>query len=244
MDSDLFNDKPVDLLEVLQKGLLLYKRRFEFFLSISLIYAIFDQLAGIGITRLKLPFEETLFLRAFVDVIIVSWAAIPIFFGASRLARGKTFLTAKALAVARERYGAYLSVDVTRMMILELGVLFFIVPGLYFMTLFLFTGILVVAQKADFRQAFDLSARLVRPFFWKVFTFIMILIGMSLVPGVLHQALSFHPPVAGGIQKVSAVILMPYLMITQVILFYEIRSRVERNVQTIEDQIKALDQDE
>src|SRR5262245_11673915 len=101
MDNDLFNEKPIMLMEVLQKSFRIYSQRVQFFLSISLVYAIAEELATIGIGKLSLSTEETLFLKAFVIIIIVSWASIPIFFGASRLARGKTFLTAKAFAVTR-----------------------------------------------------------------------------------------------------------------------------------------------
>src|SRR6185503_11933688 len=122
--------------------LLLYRQRIQFFLSISLVYAILDELVGIGLVQLKLKSEELIFLKVFFSIILVSWASIPIFFAASRLACGKTFLAAKAFSVARERYAIYLVVYVARLIILGCGFLLFVIPCLYFMTLFLFTGIL------------------------------------------------------------------------------------------------------
>jgi len=128
---------------------------------------------------------------------------------------------------------------------LVIGFPIFFAVCLYFMTLFLFADIIVVIQRTGFLAAFQASARLVRPFFWKVFTYLMIVVGLSLVPEMIYQLGStLYPPLAGALQKVVEVVLMPYLMIAQVVLFYEIKSHIQRNIGSLEEQIRSFDADE
>ena len=95
------------------------------------------------------------------------------------------------------------------------------------MTIFIFADILVVCKNAGFREAFETSARLVRPFFWKVFRYLIAVVSISLVPEIIYQVgQPLYPSVASSLHKISAVIIMPFLMIAQVELFHQIESRL------------------
>ena len=115
----------------------------------------------------------------------------------------------------------------------------------FFMTVFLFVDILVVVENTSFQQAFKRSARMIRPFFWKVFAYLIIIVGISLFPEVIYQAgLNLFPNSASALQKIAAVLIMPYLMIAQVELFFNIRSRIKFELSSLEEEIDSAIRDE
>jgi hypothetical protein len=218
------DDAPVNLPEVFNGAWQHYKAQAKFFISVSLVYALLSEGAGFLITRLSAQTQQQLFLKSVVNIVFACWASIAIIFAASCLARNRKFSVEHALALARQRYGLYLCVYLAMLGMVIFGFLLFVVPGLYFMTIFLFADILVVVDHVGFTQAFVRSARMVRPFFWKVFIYLFIIVGISLTPEVVYQlGMKMNLPSAIALQKVAAVLIMPFLMIAQVELFYAVR---------------------
>ena len=151
-------ESPILLSTILGKAFEHYKKEFQFFISVSLIYALLSEGGGFLIGKLSIPAEEQLFAKAFINIIIAGWASVVIIYSAYCLANNKRVIPLLALAVARNCYSRYLSVYLAMLIVVICGFFLFIVPGLYFMTLFLFVDILVVVENATFRQAFQRSA--------------------------------------------------------------------------------------
>ncbi|HLF17288.1 MAG TPA: hypothetical protein VI749_00130 [Candidatus Omnitrophota bacterium] len=226
-DEYHIGDNPIFLSQVLRSALQRYQQAFQLFVTVSLVYAILGEVGGLILSRLTLKNEELLFFKAVINILLASWASIAIIHASSQLVQGKAVTFDQALSVARRKYALYLAVYLTLLFIMGFGFILFVLPGLYFATVFLFTDILVVVENAKFRSSFQWSARLVRPFFWKVLSYLFIVIGISLIPELIFQLGSkLYPSLGSGIHKVMAVLIMPYLMIAQVELYYQIKTRL------------------
>jgi len=243
-DEQQQDEPSVNLQEIFRSAIEHYKAQAKFFISVSLIYALFSETGGLLISKFDLPSDEQLIFRSFVNIIFACWASIVIIHGASCLARKRNFSLEQALGTARSRYGLYLSVYLAMLCVVIFGFLLFVVPGLYFMTIFLFADIFVVVDNASFTQAFRRSVRMVKPYFWKVFTYLFIIVGVSLTPEVIYQlGMKAAPQSAMALQKVAAVLIMPFLMIAQVELFHNIRRRFKFDLSQLDESLEPTEHD-
>jgi len=229
MNNEFLDEQPIILSQILQRAYQIYRNSFQIFISISLIYGILSELGGMMLKTLELSPQETAFYNSIVNILLACWASVALIYSSSRIYHKKTITLNEAFAVAKRKYWAYVAIYISLLAVMGVGFMMLIIPGLYFTTVFIFADLLVVLENAKFNNAFRISARMVKNYFWKVFTYLMIIVCISIIPELCQQVLlSFNPKLAAGIHKAVSVLIMPYLMIAQVGLYYQIKKRVDQ----------------
>ena len=85
---------------------------------------------------------------------------------------------------------------------------------------------------------------MVKPFFWKVFTYLFIIVGISLIPEIVYQlGMKVAVSSAVALQKVVAVLIMPFLMIAQVELFYAVRRQFKFDLAQLDEPVGPSEYD-
>jgi len=229
MSDEFLDDQPIILSQIFKKAYQTYKNSFQIFISISLVYGILSELGGIMLKTLEMSPKETAFYNSIINVLLACWASVALIYSSSRIYHKKTITLNEVFAVAKRKYWAYVVIYISLLAVMGLGFMMLIIPGLYIATIFIFADLLVVLENARFNNAFRISAQMVKNYFWKVFTYLMVIVCISIIPELCHQLLlSLNPKFAAGIHKAVSVLIMPYLMIAQVGLYHQIKKRVKQ----------------
>jgi len=224
--DDFSEDESIDLTQILHKALRVYKGSFQLFISLSLIYGIINEIISFIFGMASLGDRSLNLYKSVVQVLIAGWISIAMIYLCSRLHQRRQANLKDAFRWARTKYWRYLAIYLAHLAVMGIGFIFFIFPGIYFVTIFIFADILIVLEKISFIDAFRISAQLVRNYFWKVFFYIFVVIGVSLVPEIFYQMIvNMDPTLARTIHRIISVFIMPLLMIAQVELYYQIKKR-------------------
>ena len=142
-----------------------------------------------------------------------------------QLLGGKNLTFQDILQGTQGLYFKYLTVYLCMFLLIAIGFVFLIIPGIYIATIFVFADLIVVVERASFMEAFSRSYDLVHNRFWQVLQFLSVIILISLIPSLISSFFAVsNPQFAQTVNKVLAVFTMPYYIIAQVILYFEIKA--------------------
>ena len=109
--------------------------------------------------------------------------------GTHRAARGEQMSVGEAFSIGMSSSGRLLGVGILLMLMLVLGTLAFVIPGIYLWGVFQLAVIPPVLERAGVLESFSISRRLVKGNWWRVFLIIFvafcILLVLSIVVGVI-----------------------------------------------------------
>jgi len=98
------------------------------------------------------------------------------------------------------QFGSLLAGYLVSMLLVFIGLIFLIIPGIYFMVSYTFALPLIVDRKMDFWQAMELSRKMVGRHWWKVFGLIIVLMLLGLA-GIMVFLVGFF--IAGAIAQAA-----------------------------------------
>lgn len=212
----------ISISEILAESFVVYKKHFSSFVGIALVCAIINEIIGfivgvIGARDLSIAF--------FFNILITSWTTIALIDIILTVKKGGEIDLTKSLLSARGIFWRYVAVTTSTIILFACGFMLFVIPGLYFATIFLFADMLVVIEKCEFTQAFKRSMELIKPRFWEVFKCLIPIVIISSFAGLIRQipGLDAADQLLASISKISSVLLMPYVVIAQVFLFYKVK---------------------
>ncbi len=109
--------------------------------------------------------------------VIVSHLASYTFINMSlALYRGETLSVKSLFEVDMPLFGRYLMVSIATTLIIIIGYIFFIIPGIYAAIMLAFTGVILLSEKTEFVETFKESRNIVRGHAWFIVKFSLALL--------------------------------------------------------------------
>jgi len=215
-------DKKIVVKDVLAKSFDVYKNHLTVFLGLSLGCGIVNEMISLLFRSLSM---QSFSVSFFINILMTSWITIAIVNAVDWERRNKKLAINRLLLSAKGSYWQFVTVTMTTIFAFALGLILFIVPGFYIATIFIFADILVVLEKRDFNQAFKQSMEMTKPHFWQVFQCLFFIMIVSSVPSFLLRLSDGNPTqLMITLSKVLAVVIMPYFVIAQVILYFSVKN--------------------
>ncbi|GAC1462240.1 MAG: hypothetical protein PVSMB7_02020 [Chloroflexota bacterium] len=226
---------PMDMGELFQATVTLYRENFTLFAGIVAFIAIPETLIAFGLSA----FASGVFLSALVSLLALVLGLLSE--GALALAVSRRYL---GRAVSIE--GAYASIGSATFFSLAvasliygfavaLGLFFFVIPGVYLAIRFLFVPQAIVIERRPVGDSFRRSAELVAGMWWRVFgiaiaVFISIAVLQTIGSGVATsiQAGGVTDRAVGLIISAAvSILVVPVELVAFTLLYYDMRIRKE-----------------
>jgi hypothetical protein len=205
----------------------LYKRQWGHFIPIALVvYAI------LGLVSILLTWALGwlgALLGAFVSILGVFWLQAALVEAVVDVRDGRADMSiSQTFAQGREHLSSVLVAGLIAAVAITIGLILFIVPGLFLMTIWCVIVPVIVLESRSAGESFGRSRQLVRGEGWNVFGLIvlvfLILIGAGIILGIL---LSWLPGWLGSyIQSVvSNSITAPFVAVALTLAYFALRGR-------------------
>ena len=219
-DDQNYNSQSVEVFTVLKDAFRTYRNFLTKFLGLGLIYGIFNEISELVWRRFS---PQNIGVFILLNVFLTSWVAMAIIFTSSEICQGKTISLSEAFNKTRHRYFSFISVWLSTLMLVGIGVFLWIIPGIFVAVITIFTSLVTVLEETSYLESFRQSASLVRGYFWEVFLFlgcIFLLMTVTVLPLGLSAE---HIGITSRLLKIVGVFLGPFLILAQVKLYYAIK---------------------
>jgi|RhiMethySRZTD1v2_1073278.scaffolds.fasta_scaffold657516_1 hypothetical protein len=228
---------------VIRETWALYKRHWSHLIPIALVvYAI------LGVVSILLTWALGwlgALLGAFVSILGVFWLQAALVEAVADVRDGRADLSiSETFAHGREHLSSVLVAGLLAAIAITLGLILFIVPGLFLMTIWCVIVPVIVLESRSAGESFGRSRELVRGEGWNVFGLIvlvfLILIGAGIILSIL---LSWLPGWLGSyIQSVvSNSITAPFVAVALTLAYFTLRGR-ESDPEPALEQSSAFDE--
>ena len=215
----------MDVGNVLSEAFALYRRHWQHFIPIALIYYLVLSLATLALT-VALGVVGAL-LAAVVSLVGVFWlqgtlteAVADVRDGRADLSIGETFRR------VAPRIGALLAAGILAVLGIMVGLVLLIVPGLILLTWWSVLVPAVVLERRGVFEAFGRSRELVRGNGWAVFGVIVITLLIGMVVGiVLGIAFAWAPEEVGTFvgDVIGGTLTAPFAALAWTLMYYHLR---------------------
>lgn len=212
---------------ILREAYALYKAHWKHLIPIAFVFYV-----GLGLITLLLTVALGVFgalVGSLISIIGVFWlqgtlveAIADIRDGTADLSIGQTFSKAKA------HIGKLLGAGILAGLAIVVGLLLFIVPGLYLMTIWSVLIPVIVLEGRGVMEAFGRSRQLVRGNGWNVFGVIILTIVILIVVSIVLSLLLFWIPDTLGEYirgVISNSIIVPFVALAWTLMYYALRAR-------------------
>jgi hypothetical protein len=214
---------------VLSEAWGMYKAHWRHLLSIS--FVVYAAVAVIGLVLVLLLTWLGVILSAIISLVALFWlqgtlvkAVEDVRDGRADLSLGETFQR------VRPQLGSIIVAGVLAGLGIALGLVLFVVPGLYLLTIWILIIPVIVLEGTSAGEAFGRSRELVRGYGWGVFGVIvltiLILIAFSIVLSLLLLPLADWLRNFGQ-QIISGTLTTPFIAVTWTLLYYRLREAKE-----------------
>jgi len=145
-----------------------------------------------------------------VSLILFLWVNLGWLFGIVKVDIG----VRESLRLSREKFPSYLWVAILTILIVSLGSLIFIIPGVLFAVWFIFAPFILVEEDLRGWKALQKSRELVRGRWWPVF-------GRLLIMWLITVAVSMLP----GVGQILSIIILPFSFVYSFVLYKNLKAR-------------------
>lgn len=222
MDNQSNSSRKVDIGHLIKDVFCIYKNNLPLMINYVLAYGFTSIFSDILLNKLGVSQSG---ISILINVFLTSIVSIALIFASDKLFDGKNIDFIKSFESLKGRYFLFVTVSMASMLIMGVGILLFIVPGIYFATIFIFSDILVVLDKVTLPEAFQKSALMVKSVFWSIFRFNMTLVMILISPMLIIQPISATNPQLGQtINLLCMSILVPFYIMAQVNLYKIVKS--------------------
>lgn len=201
-----------------------------------------EQLAAVMKSQLQAALPGIIVMVA--TLVLVSLIAQPLATGAITRAVGARYLNEEiSVGKAYRAIGAvffkYLGTILLAGLVIGLGMMFCLIPGLLFAVWFAFVSQIVLLEGLGGTQAMGRSRDLARGYGLRIFGYLVLTvvlnIGIGWIFGIIGGALSplvTSNPLGGALfnqalQQVLQLFVMPYFIVVMILLYYDLRVRKE-----------------
>lgn len=161
----------------------------------------------------------------------------------------KTALLSELATIAGKKFFPALGAGILYMLILFGGMMLFVIPGIIFWLWFIFYNQAIVLDNKKILESLTFSKSLVRGRWWRVFgllvgpmlLFIILIVGLSIILAIIMGPIGFLIPpsfakiwvlVYGATSEILSVVITPLLVISQIILYVELKKKPVAPIQS------------
>jgi uncharacterized membrane protein len=222
--------------EALTEGWNIFKQRATFLISLYIL----SYLAGSFFMLLVFFLEEgnvtaglevsLLLAGVLAGMLLSMFIAMGIVYIAIRLVDGHA-VTYNDLLVKKHLFLRFLGVNILYGVVVTLGLIAFIIPGIYLAVRYYFVTYLVVDKEVGIKEAFQESTRITQGIKKNLFLLILILFAIMLAVIIPFAFLSVVPTIAGTIMEelvemIGYVLVMPYVMVTMAYVYRKLTAQL------------------
>lgn len=215
----------INILDVFKRSFLLFKENFLLFMGIALIGNVFGVLGAVLSPISKAAGDLIGFLSLPLGIFLSIWSSAALIIAVANILSGTKISLRECFAGVRGKYWRCVSVSLLYFLIFFVGFLLFVLPGVYWGTIFAFSVTIVVLEKNKNINPLSASKKLVKGAFWKVFTVGLISTVFSIPIYLIAVKLS------GLNQNLSAIAIQIYIIIylaftltVQVVLYNKLKA--------------------
>jgi len=160
--------KPIQIIPILKESLSLYKANFRLLFFISLLgssIALTEHL----LTMLKVSLGWFGSISLLIGTVVSIWGYTALILAVSERFNGRDVDIKEAFILTKNKIGRFIGVSIFCFLLLIVGSLLLILPGMYWGTIFALAGLVVVLEDTAFFDSFKRSKTLIQGNFWRLF---------------------------------------------------------------------------
>ena len=240
--NDLYKTlRPMTIGDILDRSVQLYRNNIAKFIGIILLikgpYLIIENFIIASITETSQVSTTALLLVKVLEPLFI----VPILMAAMTMAMSELFLgrdigVIEAYSRVLKRFFPLLGTILLSGIIIVLGFMLFVIPGVILWIWFAFIPQTVVIDGEGGVSAMKRSKYLVKGFFGKTFVLLVLLfLAISLITGIISYSITRFLPIfdqyssalGAGAANVISVLLEPFRIAAMTLLYYDFRIRKE-----------------
>ncbi len=219
------SQKLIPIIPILSRTWLIYKKFFSLFISISLMCGVFTELTTFVFQRFNFHHAG---IPLIIEFLLVNFFSIAFIDASSKIYLAQRISLREVLDRPGEIYWRFTAVSLSTLLMIILGLQLWILPGLFLATLFTFANQLVILEDTKYLESFRRSVQLVRNSFGTIILFNLILVCVFLTMFlILHLLTQNYSGLESRLGKIFSIMIMPFFVIAQVGLYFEIKKRDE-----------------
>lgn len=213
----------IDIKNIFQRAYQDYRGHFPLLISISLIYGICDIVANTLTASFGVGSSAISFLRPLIELIITSLPLMAMIYASAKIYHKSETDISEAIREVKPNYLQFVVVSLANRLMIGLGFILLLVPGIYLSTIFALVDVLVVLESQTFPTVFRRSYTLVVKVFWQVLLCIFVLVCIVALP-LGFCLLLLRSNIEGGrnIFTIVEVFLAPFYINVIVGLYYNL----------------------
>jgi hypothetical protein len=214
--TDIAMPGTLRLADVFGKSFAIYTRRFVPFIILTVISSIPNYIAifALGVPTFNGPADASSFpasrvILGLMDFITKSLVSGAVMYGVIQELRGRAFSVGDSLRIALNRFLPMLGVVISTALLIGLGTVLLIVPGLILACMYYVSMPACVAENSGVFKSMSRSRFLTTGNRWKVFgTFLLMLLGGIIIGGIVGAifALAGRPALLVATQVAGAIV--------------------------------------
>jgi hypothetical protein len=226
------------LADVFSKSVAIYSRRFLQFIILTVIASIPNYLA---LLLIRVPTTRTEFASiatarvslTLIDIATKSLASGAVMYGVVQELRGRTFSVGDSILVALRRFLPMVGVAICTTIVIALGIVLLIIPGIMFACMYYVASPVCVAEQAGVFTSMSRSSFLTKGHRWQVFGIFLLLLAGGLALGAILTGTLIWTATRGFVWGSTTGVLITRLALSAIIgafngvlmgvLYYELR---------------------
>lgn len=211
-----------NLMKIVKKSIELYQEHLMTFIALGVIFGCINviSLSFLAVFAQKSPFVFIVF-----NLLLTSIATIATIEASSRSLFGKVVDLKEIFQGVGKKYVTFVMVSSVVLMLSSIGAMVFVIPGLLCVTFFIFADVIVVCENVDVKEVLSQSIELVKPRFWMVLLFNLVLFTSMLFLLLLVKYVFVNVPLFNKIANVLfMVVVPPFYNLVKVVFYYGCKS--------------------
>ncbi|MBD3264732.1 MAG: hypothetical protein GF375_06490, partial [Candidatus Omnitrophica bacterium] len=220
--------RSIKISDILKQSLLLYRKNFLTLLGIVFLGSIFGILNTLSFLAPPEIYNRLSLITGFLSIFASVWASIALIICISGRYSGEQITLKDCFVNTKGRYWRFIGISILYALIAGLGILLFIIPGIYWGTIFsLSTVAVVIEQKGDIGPL-RRSKELIKGYFWKVFTIGLITSLLLLPVYFLAFVLMTKDKFLGSLSiQTYSLFYLSFVGVVEVVLYHRLREEKE-----------------
>jgi hypothetical protein len=229
--------KPLRILQLLSQALSLYRKNFLLFVSISFLgnilyypQALLRAIEGQPVTFswLYLIFN----LLVVVNLFIALWAYMALVNAGAAKYQQQSINFKRSFLRARGNYLRFIFVSLCYSLVIGIGLMLFVVPGIYWGIVFSLAGVIAILDKQRQLSPFKTSKQLISGYFFKVlFAGAIVNIIFFIVQGFILELAKHSQLLTVVIAAVFNILYLPLIASFSVVVYYQLKQIKDSRVQ-------------
>lgn len=234
MVNEVKSRKSIGIGGILKQSLSLYKENFSLFIGIAILGYAVGLLSSLLVILTETAPKEISFIIALLSAFILAplslfitfWASIALIIAASNRYLHISITLKECFIKTKGRYLRYMGVCILYFLVLIAGLLLFVIPGIYWGTIFLLATVACVLEKTKLIGSFKISKGLVRGSFWKVFLLSLIVLALSLPAYLIYSKLTrIDQNLATILVQIYSIFYISFSTVIEVTLYHRLKER-------------------